>query len=59
MKKITRLPKGDKRILLVDIETKGPDIKGHLRKNIPTHEITVGVTQYTDQINSMIIGLIQ
>ena len=44
MKKITKLPKGDKRILLVDIETKGPEIKGHLRKNIPKHEITVGVT---------------
>jgi hypothetical protein len=43
MKKISRLPKGDGRILVVDIETKGPDIKGRLRKNIPKHEITVGV----------------
>ncbi len=43
MKKISRLPDGNERILVVDIETKGPEIKGKLRKNIPKHEITVGV----------------
>jgi len=53
MKKISRLPKGDGRILVVDIETKGPDIKGRLRKNIPKHEITVGVISEYGQINSM------
>ena len=43
MKMVSKLPKGKKKIVVVDIETKGPEIKGKLRKNIPKHEITVGV----------------